>query len=125
MNPSRHDTPTREIFIRLGDRWSSLLILLLSTGDLRNATLKRLAGAMSHRKQISQRMLILRLRSLERDGLVTCVHLNTRPPGTQYSLTEMGRDFARQIDSMLRWVAEHGNAIESCQRHFDAKRKRR
>ena len=69
----RRSDPIREVFARLGDRWSVLLLLLLRASDFRHATLRRLVGTVAAEGEISQRMLTLRLRSLESDGLISSV----------------------------------------------------
>jgi DNA-binding HxlR family transcriptional regulator len=96
------DLPVREIPARLGDRWSTLLMILLSTGTFRHATLRRLVIVTSAEGKISQRMLTLRLRTLERDGLVMRRPTNTHPPGMEYSLTDRPQPAAtdRSVDEL-------------------------
>ena len=67
---AKREDPMREIFARLGDKWSMLILLLLRGGALRHSALKKLISVMAADEPISQRVLTLRLRALERDGLV-------------------------------------------------------
>jgi DNA-binding HxlR family transcriptional regulator len=116
----RRSDPIREIFARLGDRWSVLLILLLRTGDFRHATLRRLVGTVAAEGEISQRMLTLRLRNLESDGLINRRVLPTNPPGVVYALSETGHGLAAQIDALMIWTREHSAAILEAQNQFKA-----
>ncbi|HEX3994385.1 MAG TPA: helix-turn-helix domain-containing protein, partial [Acetobacteraceae bacterium] len=71
------------VLARVGDKWSVLVIMLLGGGPRRFNELKRMIGG------ISQRMLTLTLRGLERDGLVTRTVFPTIPPRVDYELTEL------------------------------------
>jgi len=120
----RHDhdreAPVREVMARLGDRWSTLILLILSAGEFRHAALRRLITAMSAERAISQRMLTLRLRALERDGMVHREVTLTVPPRVDYSLTPLGREFVGLIGGLLRWLeANDGQIIES-RKKFEA-----
>lgn len=116
----RRSDPIREVFARLGDRWSVLLILLLRSSDFRHATLRRLVGTMAAEGEISQRMLTLRLRHLERDGLISRRVLPTNPPGVVYALRAPGHGLAAQIDALMDWTREHSAAILAAQSRFGA-----
>jgi DNA-binding HxlR family transcriptional regulator len=106
----RHD-PIREVFARLGDRWSPLLLLLLQMRDFRHATLWRLTGIVAAEGQISQRILRLRLRTLEQDGLISRRVTDSRPPGVVYSLTAAGHGLVAQIHSLMNWSRQHSDEI--------------
>jgi DNA-binding HxlR family transcriptional regulator len=114
----RRSDPIREVFARLGDRWSVLLILLLRTSDFRHAMLRRLVSALAAEGEISQRMLTLRLRELERDGLICRRTLPTNPPGVVYALSAAGHGLAAQIDALMNWTREHSAAILTAQRRY-------
>jgi DNA-binding HxlR family transcriptional regulator len=118
----RHDNdrsaPVREVMARLGDRWSTLILLVLSAGTFRHATLRRLIAAMSAERAISQRMLTLRLRALERDGFVERLVTPTVPPRVDYRLTEMGREFMAMIDGLLAWIEARAGDIEASRAKF-------
>ncbi len=110
--PSR-DAPPREVMARLGDSWSALILLVLSTGTFRHATLKRVIAALSSEGDISQRMLTLRLRALERDGFVTRTLHPTVPPRVDYALTPMGAELTQQFGRLLAWIEAHAPAIHA------------
>lgn len=112
----RRSDPIREVFARLGDRWSVLLLLLLRAGDFRHATLRRLVGTVAAEGEISQRMLTLRLRGLESDGLISRRLLPTNPPGVVYALSPAGHGLAAQVDALMNWTREHSAAILAAQR---------
>ncbi len=105
------DLPMREIPARVGDRWSTLLMILLRTGTYRHSTLRRLVSLTSAEGKISQRMLTLRLRTLERDGLVSRKATDTHPPGMEYSLTDLGRSLMEQIELLMNWTRKHNEEI--------------
>ena len=119
-NPSRSD-PMREILARLGDKWSPLLLMLLRTGSFRHATLRRLVGVISSEGDISQRMLTLRLRALERDGLIRRRVLSTVPSAVMYSLTDAGHGLVAHLDALNAWTRTHSEAIRVAQAHFAAR----
>jgi len=116
---SRHD-PVRETFARLGDRWSSLLLFLLRSGPFRHATLRRLVSATAAERGISQRMLTLRLRNLERDGFIRREVDASVPPRVAYSLTPLGRALADRTMTLIRWVGDHTGEVEQARAAFDA-----
>lgn len=120
----RHDhdreAPVREVMARLGDRWSTLILLVLSAGTFRHATLRRVIAAMSAERAISQRMLTLRLRALERDGMVRRDVTPTVPPRVDYSLTPMGNEFVGLIQGLLAWIEDHDARIQDSRRKFEA-----
>jgi DNA-binding HxlR family transcriptional regulator len=122
MDQTAHDraAPVREVMARLGDRWSTLILLVLSAGTFRHATLRRLIAAISAEKAISQRMLTLRLRALERDGMVARLVTPTVPPRVDYELTAMGREFVGLIEGLLSWIERHEGAILDGRKKFEA-----
>lgn len=106
----------RDVMSRLGDTWSVLVILLLGQGPRRFSDLKRAANG------ISQRMLSLTLRGLERDGLVSRTVLPTNPPGVDYGLTEMGRSLWTPIMAIGGWARANQVDIEAARARYDAVR---
>ena len=112
------DDPVREIMARLGDRWSALLLSVLATGDYRHAALRRIVEVVSAEKAISQRMLTLRLRGLERDGMVVRFIFPSVPPAVTYSLTPLGRDLAARLTDMIRWIKENETTIAKARVDF-------
>lgn len=119
----RRDGPVREVMARIGDRWSTLLLMVLAAGSFRHATLRRLVGALSAEQAISQRMLTLRLRALERDGFVARTITDSVPPRVDYALTPLGREFVGMIDGLLRWIESRSDAIRESRRAFEAAEK--
>jgi DNA-binding HxlR family transcriptional regulator len=99
---------------RLGDKWSMLLLLLLSKGTIRFGELKRQVPG------ISQRMLTLTLRNLERDGLVKRTLFASVPPRVDYELTDLGRSIREPINALGDWAQAHESDIRAARRAFDA-----
>jgi DNA-binding HxlR family transcriptional regulator len=115
----QRDQPMREVFARIGDKWSTLLLHLLRTGNYRHAVLRRLVSTVGAEGRISQRMLTLRLRTLERDGLIERrVIPTTHPPGVEYALTELGRSLSAQIESLMQWIRDHMAQILQARTRF-------
>lgn len=102
-----------EMLARLGDKWTVLVIMMLAEGPQRFNDLKR--GVVG----VSQRMLTLTLRALERDGLVSRTVHPTVPPKVEYALTELGRSFGEPIKAMGGWVFRNHDLIQSARAEFD------
>ena len=102
------------VLARIGDKWSVLVIMLLADGPRRFNELKRMIGV------ISQRMLTLTLRGLERDGLVTRTVYPTIPPRADYELTELARGLTKPIEALGQWAQAHIPEIESARTKYDA-----
>jgi DNA-binding HxlR family transcriptional regulator len=116
----RHDQcPVREILDRVGDKWSVLVVALLRDGARRFSELRRAIDG------ISQRMLTLTLKGLERDGLVTRTVYATVPPRVDYELTPLGHTLLKPITALADWADENRPAIMEARRRFDAKASRR
>ena len=101
------------VLARVGDKWSVLVIMMLSDGPKRFNELKRMIEG------ISQRMLTLTLRGLERDGLVTRTVFPTIPPRVDYDLTDLGRGLRQPVLALGQWAFEHKQQIESARTKFD------
>jgi DNA-binding HxlR family transcriptional regulator len=104
---------SREILDRVGDKWSLSVIETLSDGPLRFTELKKQVEG------ISQRMLTLTLRHLERDGLVTRTMFATIPPRVDYALTPLGFRLLKPVAELVDWVRENSEEIEAAQKTFD------
>lgn len=104
------------VLSRVGDKWSVLVIMLLIDGPRRFNELKRMING------ISQRMLTLTLRGLERDGLVTRTVFPTIPPRVDYELTALGRGLAEPVKALGQWAFAHLPEIEGARRQFDARK---
>lgn len=102
------------ILARVGDKWSILIVMTLAGGTRRFSELKRLIDG------ISQRMLTLSLRGLERDGLVTRTVYPTIPPRVDYALTDLGRSLCVPVNALGRWVQAHLDQIDAARAAFDA-----
>ena len=118
---NRREDPVRSVFARLGDRWSFLLLQFLRVAPFRHAALKRLASAAAPagQKPISQRMLTLRLRALERDGVVRRKIMPVVPPAVEYSLTPLGRDLMQKVHGLALWVCDNDAEIRQARLKFD------
>ena len=103
------------ILARVGDKWSVFVIMLLGDGPRRFNEIKRMVGG------ISQRMLTLTLRGLERDGLVTRTVFPTIPPRVDYELTDLGRGLSQPVEALGKWAYEHQAEIERARAKFDGR----
>ncbi|MGQ0533513.1 MAG: winged helix-turn-helix transcriptional regulator [Caulobacteraceae bacterium] len=114
-DPQSHDCrAVSGILARIGDKWSVLIISRLGEGPRRFNEIKRIIGG------ISQRMLTLTLRNLERDGLVSRTVTPTVPPRVDYALTELGRDLLVPVSALGEWAIQHTSCIEAARARFDA-----
>ena len=104
-----------DVLARVGDKWSVLVVTKLGSGTKRFNELRREIGG------ISQRMLTLTLRGLERDGLVARRIVPTSPPGVEYDLTTLGRDLLQPVSTLSAWAIRNQGKIEQSRARFDAK----
>jgi DNA-binding HxlR family transcriptional regulator len=113
--PLRHPEgcEAREILDRIGDKWSVYVVAMLRDGPLRFSQLKRTIDG------ISQRMLTLTLRGLERDGLVTRTVYPTVPPSVEYALTPLGRTLLEPIMGLVAWAERNRGRISQARERFD------
>ena len=103
------------VLARVGDKWSVLIIVLLGNGPKRFNEIKRMVGG------ISQRMLTLTLRGLERDGLVKRTQFPTIPPRVEYELTPLGRSLWDAVEPLGVWARSHLKHITKARAAFDKK----
>jgi DNA-binding HxlR family transcriptional regulator len=106
----------RDVLDRIGDKWSMLVLGLLAGGPWRYSELRRAIDG------ISQRMLTLTLRGLERDGLVSRTVTPTTPPRVDYALTEVGRSLTVTIRELIEWAERHRPYITESRLRHDAAR---
>jgi DNA-binding HxlR family transcriptional regulator len=99
--------PMREIFARLGDRWSMLLLLILRTGPMRSGALRRVTSELSHEGKISQRIFTLQIRALENDGLVKRTIIEANPPQVEYELTAIGLGLMDKVEITMDWIRKN------------------
>ena len=104
----------REVLHRVGDKWSVQIVALLGDGTMRFSELRRSIEG------ISQRMLTLTLRGLERDGLVTRTVFPTIPPRVDYELTPLGDTLLEPIQGLAEWAADNRTSIQAAREKFDA-----
>src|ERR1700744_440219 len=104
-----------EVLSRVGDKWTVLVVSTLGDGPKRFNELRRALGS------ISQRMLTLTLRGLERDGLVTRTVFPTIPPRVDYALTNLGRSLCEPVAALGAWAHAHQNEIETARAKYDSR----
>jgi DNA-binding HxlR family transcriptional regulator len=98
---------------RIGDKWTVLVVVTLSQGSKRFNELRREIPA------VSQRMLTLTLRNLERDGLVSRTVTPSIPPRVDYALTQLGHSLQKPIMALSDWALANVVMIHDAQAHFD------
>ena len=101
------------ILARIGDKWSVLVVMYLSEESRRFNELKRRIDG------ISQRMLTLTLRGLERDGLVSRTVTPTIPPRVDYALTDLGRSLRQPVQALGLWALDNHAAIDKARERYD------
>jgi DNA-binding HxlR family transcriptional regulator len=101
------------ILARIGDKWSVLIIILFGDGPMRFNELRRKIGG------VSQRMLTLTVRGLERDGFLKRTVFPTIPPRVDYELTPLGRSLLQPIQQLGMWATNNVDVIEDAQRRYD------
>jgi len=102
-----------EVLARVGDKWTILVVNELGNGPRRFNEIRRALGS------ISQRMLTLTLRGLERDGLVTRTVFPTIPPKVEYALTPLGRSLLVPVSGIGLWARQNRSAIQEARKRFD------
>lgn len=102
-----------EVLSRIGDKWTVMVVMVLRDGPKRFNELKREIGG------VSQRMLTLTLRGLERDGLVTRTVFATVPPRVDYELTALGQSLRVPIEALGAWTFAHLDVLDAARRNFD------
>jgi DNA-binding HxlR family transcriptional regulator len=104
-----------EVLARVGDKWTVLVVTYLGEGPMRFNELRRSING------ISQRMLTLTLRGLERDGFVTRTVFATIPPRVDYELTALGRDLLKPVTALSAWARDNQDRIKKARERFDVK----
>jgi len=102
-----------DVLARVGDKWSILVIHMLSGSSLRFTELKRKLPS------ISQKVLTSTLRGLERDGYLTRTVTPTIPPRVDYALTPMGADVLAPVTALAAWAFQHRTQVETAREAFD------
>ena len=119
-NPPGYDVfrlacPSREVFDRIGERWTALVLLALAQDDT-----QRFSALRRKIEGISQKMLTQTLRTLERDGLVARRAYATVPVTVEYSLTPLGRSLGEAVQTLRGWAYTHIDAITAAREANDA-----
>ena len=104
----------RDVLGRVGDKWSLNVIYMLADGPKRFTQLKRDVSG------VSQRMLTVTVRGLERDGLVDRTVYPVVPPRVEYQLTPLGRSLFEAVSQLVGWTIAHVGDIEQARRRYDA-----
>jgi DNA-binding HxlR family transcriptional regulator len=103
-----------EVLSRIGDKWSVLVVMQLSDGPKRFSEIRRAIP------DVSQRMLTLTLRGLERDGLVSRKVTPTIPPRVDYDLTALGRSLREPVMALGKWAFDNMPQMQASRAAFDA-----
>lgn len=106
--------PVRDVIDHLGDKWSSLLIIVLASGPHRFSAIRRAVP------DISQRMLTQTLRDLQRDGLISRQVFPTNPPSVEYRLSALGESLLEPLAAMVGWAERNHAAIRQAREAHDA-----
>src|SRR5919204_6194204 len=106
----------REILARIGDKWSVYVIHVL--GDARTLRFNELRSRV---EGISQRMLTVTLRGLERDGLVARKVYPEVPPRVEYALTPLGATLRELVRGLVRWSGAHLAEVDAARARYDAR----
>jgi DNA-binding HxlR family transcriptional regulator len=113
--PSEECPKVSQVLARIGEKWSVLIIIMLTEEPRRFSELKRAIGG------VSQRMLTLSLRGLERDGLVKRTVFPVVPPRVEYELTPLGRSLVAPVSALGEWARAHLTEIDAAREAFDRK----
>jgi DNA-binding HxlR family transcriptional regulator len=106
--------PVRDVLAQIGDKWSTLFLLLLAERPHRFGELRRAVP------DISQRMLTQTLRDLQREGLVARAVLPLVPPGVEYRLTTLGQSLAAPLAQLVQWAEANHAAVRAARAAFES-----
>lgn len=116
VQPKLGPCAPHEILTRLGDKWTILTLSVLSRAP---GNLLRFTDIKAAIDRISQRMMTVTLRNLERDGLVVRHYFPEVPPRVEYELSELGKDLLPALDGFTAWIRSNWPAIETARRSYD------
>ena len=105
--PLHQNCPLRQMFDLIGDRWTSVVLFVISEDVRRYSDLQRSIPG------VSKKMLTQTLRKLERDGLISRTVYPTVPPKTEYRLTPLGLRLLEPITALVEWAKEHEDDLKS------------
>ena len=120
LHGTARDAPVRAVMALLGDRWTTLILLVLETGEWRHAELRRMLARLSAEQAISQRVLTLKLRTLEREGFVVRATTTDTPPKVSYRLTPLGMDLVGEARRLIAWINGREVTILAARAAYDA-----
>ena len=115
---STRSNPIVSVVDHVGNYWRNWLLMLTRTGPYRPSTLRKLLAALDPSHPISQRMLTLNLRVLERDGLIARDVIDDERRHVEYSLTVLGRGLSDELLSLIDWIDQHAGEIEASNAAF-------
>jgi DNA-binding HxlR family transcriptional regulator len=110
----------KEMLARIGDKWSVYVIHVL--GDAGTLRFNELRGRVDG---ISQRMLTVTLRGMERDGLVKRSVFPEVPPRVEYALTPLGKTLRQLVRGLVEWSGAHLQEVDAARAEYDARNGRR
>lgn len=113
--PSEECPKISQVLARIGEKWSVLIIIMLGEKPRRFSELKRAIGG------VSQRMLTLSLRGLERDGLVKRTVFPVVPSRVEYELTPLGQSLRAPVNALGEWARSHLAEIDAARAAFDGR----
>jgi DNA-binding HxlR family transcriptional regulator len=113
LPPGELSDRMQETLARIADKWCMLIMDILSDGPMRYSELGR------NIVNVSQRMLTLSLRKLERDGLIVRTVTPTSPPQVEYALSELGQSLLAQLKPLVEWMLVHENDIRDSRVRYD------
>jgi len=105
--------PVRDVLDRIGDKWSTLILVTLANGP------HRFSGVQRAIPDISKRMLTQTFRDLERDGLIARTVFPTRPPSVEYRLAPLGETILEPLTVLVRWADRSHTAIKNARLAYD------
>jgi DNA-binding HxlR family transcriptional regulator len=111
--PPDPNCPVRDVLDRIGDKWSTLILVTLAAGP------RRFSAVLRAIPDISKRMLTQTFRDLERDGLIARTVYPTKPPSVEYQLTPLGTTILEPLAFLVRWADLNHAAIKKARLAFD------
>lgn len=116
---NERESPARAVTAMLGDRWTTLILLVLQAGELRHADLRRAVARLSLEQSSSPRVLTQTLRALERDGFVLRRVRSDVPLRIGYRLSPLGGELVMHARSMIAWINAHAEEIRCARAGYD------
>ena len=108
--------PSRTSLARIANKWTAMMVTALGDEKLRFTELRTAVTG------ISNKVLTVTLRDLERDGLVARHVYEEKPPRVEYELTELGRTLLAPLEALWHWADEHMGKVLAAREIYDARR---